>query len=219
MRTFLTTLALAFTAGCSIAGHQRVEDSLLSARAGPDGRSLHVEVGTIAELRVDSAFRYAGGQRFLLNDAADAEQHFFVASGPDGSVEAVFWIQLERLLASAEGSYDYSDDPVRPVHDLPMHVQTRRYDSPPPPDGDRGRAYAFLRSRGYEIPEPAVRARLVHLPAPSKREELMIIYIEPFEGNGDLTPEAGDALVARAVGRIRPVRRISPRTAAGTPQP
>lgn len=36
----------------------------------------------------------------------------------------------------------------------------------------------LLEKHGYKFPKAAVRTRMVHLPTPDKRSELMIIYVE-----------------------------------------
>ena len=48
---------------------------------------VQVGEGGIATLVVDTAFRYVGGQRFVLLGVADAEQHAFVLADAAGNIQ------------------------------------------------------------------------------------------------------------------------------------
>jgi pimeloyl-ACP methyl ester carboxylesterase len=144
----------------------------------PEGLVVPAGVGPIQELRIDEAFRYAGGQRFILKKVADAEQHLFVDASPDGAVRRLVWIQFERLLPGIGKGYDYSTDTAVMVDGAPFRRNARRWDAPPEPDSDRAAVYSLLENHGYRIPEGMTRVRLVHVPEKNRREELMIIYAE-----------------------------------------
>ena len=51
-----------------------------------------------AVLRFDPAYRYLGGQKFILYGSADAEQHFFVETHDDETLKSVYWVQYEAYL-------------------------------------------------------------------------------------------------------------------------
>jgi hypothetical protein len=144
----------------------------------PVGQVLHTSVGDIRELRFADEFRYAGGQRFILKKAADAEQHFFVAADRAGTVRRVYWIQFESLLPGIGQGYDYSTDAAVTVHGVPFRRNAMRWEAPPEPDSDRAAMFTFLEGRGYRIPNGALRVRLVHVPDRNVREELMVVYAE-----------------------------------------
>jgi hypothetical protein len=57
--------------------------------------------------------------------------------------------------------------------------------NPGPPDSDGARARAFLDSKGYHLDSDEVLSqRLVHLTDETKRNELMIIYLEDLSKRG-----------------------------------
>jgi hypothetical protein len=117
----------------------------------------------IRALVIDDAFTYVGAQRFMLRDVADAEQHFFAVSSPDGSILRLYWIQFESLLEGSQGSYDRRENP-RVMHDgVVLLTDARRVAEPPQPDSDRGKAALFLKEHGLGMPLPAVRAHLVRI--------------------------------------------------------
>jgi hypothetical protein len=153
-------------------------------------------------------FRYVGGQRFILRQTADAEQHFFVVPGKPGAVRRLYWVQFEKLLPGIGESYDYSRDEAVTVGGVSFRRNVRRWDAPPEPDSDRGAMYAFLAKRGYQIPDGAVRIRLVHVPDANRREELMIIYAEAPE-SGKLEPVETD-VQRRALEGLRVVPTPTP---------
>jgi hypothetical protein len=95
-------LLVVIVAGCSsdvgvpalnLLVQRQIENGVLVSPANPAIR-----------IRVDSSFDYVGGQRFVLRDNVDAEQHVFVRVDEAGSLEALFWFQFEGFLPHAEGS-------------------------------------------------------------------------------------------------------------------
>ena len=157
----------------------------------PTGQVLPASVGPIRELRFAKEFRYVGGQRFILKKIADAEQHFFIVAGEDGTIRQLYWIQFERLLPGVGESYDYSADAAVTVDGVAFRRNTRRWEVPPDADSDRAAMYALLEKHGYRIPDGAMRIRLVHVPESNRREELMVVYAEaPDPQNGAPLAEA-----------------------------
>lgn len=132
-------------------------------------------------IQVAPSFKYAGGQRFILRDVADAEQHFFVETDNRNAVSRLYWIQFERFLPGLGGKYAYDSDQPMNLAGLSMRVHVRRFTEPPPPDSDRQRAYDLLTKAGFVVPSLATRVRLVHVPEADDRQELMIIYLEPAQ--------------------------------------
>jgi hypothetical protein len=175
-------------------------DSSLRHRVA--GQVVPAAVGPIRELRFAKEFRYAGGQRFILKNVADAEQHFFVAADKDGTVRRLYWIQFESLLPGIGESYDYSADTAVTVDGIPFRRNARRWEGPPDPDSDRAAMYAFLEKRGYRIPDGTTGIRLTHVPEGNPREELMIVYAEaPGSAEADVQRHATEGL------RVVPARR------------
>jgi hypothetical protein len=159
------------------------------------GQVVPAAVGPIRELRIAKEFRYAGGQRFILKKVADAEQHFFVDAGRDGTVRRLYWIQFESLLPGIGESYDYSADEAVTVDGVAFRRNTWRWKTAPDPDSDRAAMYAFLEKRGYRIPDGTTRVRLTHVPEGNRREELMVVYAEaPGAAEADVQRHATEWL-------------------------
>jgi hypothetical protein len=152
-------------------------------------------------IRVAAAFKYVGAQRFILRDVADAEQHVFVDAAPAVTPQAVlrmYWIQFERYLPGRGGTYDYSADAPRSEWGWPWRLHIRRFDAPAVIGSDRHQVDEMLRRAGYRVPTVADRVRLVYVPETDRRQELMIIYLEPAAADGG-SADAREALLQRAL--------------------
>ncbi len=165
---------------------QTADDGALRLTRSVKGRELISTETPPVRLRFDRAFRYVGGQVFILYGVARAEQHFFVDADKQGRIRRLYWVQFEGYLPSNTHTYQY---PVARTVTLggrefiadayPRNLKAQ----PGRPDSDGARARAFLASKGYRMASDEVLSqRLVHLVDAAKRSELMIIYTE------DLTP-------------------------------
>lgn len=170
------------------------------------GNSLRVELPGFTSISVQRGFRYAGGQRFILKGVADAEQHAFAEVEANGAITRLYWFQFESLLPAATGAYDYSTDTPAAFAGLDWRAQVRRYTSPPDPDGDQAALYKLFASRGWRPPLPALRARLVYVPAEDRRQELMIIYAEASASAAPPTAKESADLIGRAQAGLRLIR-------------
>jgi len=190
----LTALSIiSVTAGVGAPAQQ----GAMPLRHRPVHNLLPLRAGELAALEVSPAFTYVGGQRFVLGGAADAEQHLFVLADANKRVQRVYWIQIEELLPTRPGAYNYSADSTVTVYGLPFALNIRQYTTAPDSGSDRARAFALLHLSGYDIPEGAIRARLVYLPDSAARREIMIVYLEPPSAAA-IETAARAALVARA---------------------
>jgi hypothetical protein len=167
-------------------------------RHAVEGHIIRAGEGGIVTLEVDRAFRYAGGQRFVLLEVADAEQHAFVVADAAGNVQRFYWIQFERYLPGSRGTYDYGEDRALSLDGREWRAQVRRYATPADPASDRGRLYALFARAGLHAPVPAIRARLVYVTAADRRAELMIVYAEASATDAAPTGSEIDAMIARA---------------------
>ncbi len=176
-------------------------------------------------LRFDPAFRYLGGQKFVLYGVADTEQHFFVETAPDGRLKSVYWVQFEAYLPGKRYTYDYSDSPLRvELGDYEFYTDAEPVDFDPDRKRRRGTdgalARQLLAGHGYRFPNDFAYARLVYLTDESRQKELMIIFIEDLEPRG-LTAaalEEGGADASRwpeveraHLDRIRSTLTVTPR--------
>jgi hypothetical protein len=170
-------------------------DSLpLRLRVSDNG--LSPAIGKLCRVQAGRGFRYAGGQRFVLKQVADAEQHFFLSADSGGTVRQLYWLQAEELLPGVQGGYDYTADTLRTVATLPWWVSLRSVGGPSQPGSDRSAALAHLAARGFRFPALAPRLRLVYVPEPRGRREFMIVYLEAAALAGADT--GLDAVLARA---------------------
>lgn len=170
------------------------------------GNTLRVDWPSLASISVQRDFRYAGGQRFILKNVADAEQHAFAAVDTSGAIERFYWFQFESLLPSATGAYDYTADATSTFAGLDWRANIRRYTSTPEPDGDQAALYKLFAARGWHPPLPALRVRLVHVPDAKRRTELMIIYAEATASSAAPTSRESAEVLARAQAGLRLTR-------------
>ena len=160
-----------------------------------DGQTLISASAPKVRVTVDAKFQYAGGQRFILYSVANAEQHFFVEADAQKKVKRLYWFQFEGYLPSNTHTYDYSDEPFKFQHGglewLSVVGGGRMPKAEKKPDSDGARFRAFLRAKGYQLPDDEVQVRMVNLDA-ARRNELMIIYMEDVSLWGTTTDNIDD---------------------------
>ena len=111
-------------------------------------------------------------------------------------------LALERSVTGLELT-SVADPPIRiRVNPRFKYVGGQRFilrdiAEPPAPDSDRRKAYELLERAGYVVPTPSTRVRLVHVPESNRRQEVMMIYLEPGAAT-ELTAEQSSAIVRRA---------------------
>ena len=182
----------------------------MPALAGEPTRSVSGQTLTSTDLppirlKFDRKFKYVGTQSFTLYGVAQAEQHFFVDADDQGRIRRLYWIQFEGYLPSNDHSYKY---PITQQTDLAgltfiadasaLDLKTRRVRA----GSDTEHAWTFLTDKGYRIASDyALSQRLVHLIGDDRRNELMIIYVEPskvLEDNSERWPAVSADLLKRA---------------------
>jgi hypothetical protein len=141
-------------------------------------------------LQFDPAFEYLGGQKFVLYGVADAEQHFLVEKNSGGALNSLYWIQFEAYLPDNDYRYDYKDSPSRmQLDEMEFYLDSSFVDANPANrrrGSDGSLARQFLALKDLVLPQHFSYARLVYLTDPSRRKELMVIFIEDL-GPGGLT--------------------------------
>lgn len=154
--------------------------------AGSDLTSDHDPAAT---LRFDPAYRYLGGQKFILYGVADTEQHFFVETTADDKLESVYWVQYEAYLPNKSYTYNYDDSPLQvTLGDYVFQTDTEAFAFDPDRKRRRGTdgamARQFLASKGYSYPSEVAYARLVYLTDAARKKELMIIFMDDLARYG-----------------------------------
>jgi hypothetical protein len=147
------------------------------------GNDLVSDHDPAAVLRFDSAYRYIGGQKFILYGVADTEQHFFVETDADDKLKSVYWVQYEAYLPSKSYTYDYDDSPLQvTLGDYVFQTDTEAFGFDPDKKRKRGTdgsmARQFLASKGYAYPSEVLYARLVYLTDETRNKELMVIFMD-----------------------------------------
>ncbi len=143
------------------------------------GRTLVSTEAPAVRIELAEGYRYVGGQRFVLYDVADAEQHLFVDADASGLVRRLYWLQFEAYLPGKDGRYKYEGETVTlgPLA-FASNSAARSTTSEPRPGSDGARMRELLRAKGCRLPPEMLWQRLVHLTDEGKRRELMIIYME-----------------------------------------
>lgn len=152
-----------------------------------EGRTISSAHDPAVKIEFGEGFRYVGGQRFILYEVADAEQHIFVDADANGRIRRLYWVQFEAYLPTNTQTYKYNSTETTTVDAFPFVVDAapRSYANYQPRAGSDGeRMASLLKAKRYQLPENALWIRLVHLPDASKRRELMIIYLEDLQPAG-----------------------------------
>ena len=172
-----------------------------------------------ARIEFNQGYKYLGGQRFILYNVADAEQHLFADADQQNRIRRLYWLQFEGYLPNnTRSSYNYKSTRTTNIGGLEFIVDTwvRKYTEPSQPGTDGARMRELLESKRFRLPDEAAAIRLVHLTDTSKRNELMIIYMEDLTGSGfradelapggahaDRWPAMGEELLRRATAGIK----------------
>ena len=174
-RTALLALVLAFPGPA----RAQLPDTLpRQVPAGPG--DLAVKVASVCRVQIAPAYRYLGGQRFILQQAADAEQHFYARADSSGKILQLYWFQVESKLPDQKSGYNYGRDSSITTNDLPFAVSLReaRADADPPPGSDAAAMMDFVQAAGLSFPPMGRPLRMVHTAKPGARQELMVVYLE-----------------------------------------
>lgn len=146
------------------------------------GQTLSSTATPAVRLKFTNDFKYVGSQDFILYDVARAEQYFFVDADKQGRIRRMYWVQFEGYLSSNTNTYRYKINKTINIggFDFIADAYARNVKANPGrPDSDGTRARDFLEKQGYRMMSDEVMSqRLVHLVDETKRNELMIIYLE-----------------------------------------
>jgi hypothetical protein len=94
-------------------------------------------------------------------------------------------VQFERFLANNQHRYNYPPNHTTKIGDMEFIYDTRVYGDYSAlnrkPSSDGAYAQTLIENHGYKFPKGVIRTRMIYLPDPDKRSELMIIYAESVE--------------------------------------
>jgi homoserine O-acetyltransferase len=163
------------------------------------GRTLVSFSAPAVRLELEEAFRYVGGQRFVLYDVADAEQHLFVDADPGGRIRRAYWFQFEAYLPGRGGTYKYEGESVDAGGlSFVSNAAARSTAAEPRAGSDGARVRELLAAKGLKLPPEILWQRLVHLTDEGRRRELMIVYMEDLAPTGLAAADLGNGGKAAA---------------------
>ena len=189
-----------------------------TARRYVQGQTLISSEFPAAQLTFSAAYRYIGAQVVSLYGNAEAEQHVFVRGPESGPVQGFYWVQFEHFLPTNKMTYEYENQRAIDINGFPFSYDVKSFrDYAYMQDEDSasdGAAISRLLAQHHlAFPAKAARVRMVYLPTPDHRTELMIIYGEAVADNSsipfksardegvllnDAAPQAASELLARA---------------------
>lgn len=196
MKKWIIAIVAVVLAGVAVAhwyfsdrGRFTTEPEYVGLGRAVSGNDLVSDYDPPVTLRFDPAYRYAGGQKFILYGVADTEQHFFVETTAEDTLKSVYWVQYEAYLPGKSHTYDYDDSPLRiTLGDVEFYTDTAVVGFDPTLERPRGTdgamARQLLASKGYVFPTDFAYARLVYLTDESRQKELMIIFIDDLDSYG-----------------------------------
>jgi hypothetical protein len=189
----LGTLFCGYPAGSSATTNMSAPSPVLQQEMRTKTGMVQGQVLTSAgmpsiRLKFDKAFKYVGTQSFILYNVAHAEQHFFVDADNAGRVKRMYWIQFEGYLSSNTNTYKYASTKTVNLAGLDFIADAYARNikaNPGRSDSDGSRARAYLASKQLRLAsDEVISQRLVHLVDESKRDEVMIIYLEDLSAMG-----------------------------------
>ncbi len=164
--------------------------SLMSAQApAPEYRSADNVLQRTApggyRVAVSHDLIYIGGTRFYIRSAADAELHLYAKANGTGKIQRLLWVQIESQLPGQDWQYNYPSRERTKLGSLEFITDTKAYRSyvPDDPTSDFAQVQKLLLEHHLQLAGPAIRMRMIYLPDPERRRELMVIYAAPLSQN------------------------------------
>ena len=152
-----------------------------------EGNTLRSARDPVILLEIKAPVQYVGADRWVLYGVADCEVHVFVEADSAKNVSRLYWIQFEGYLPESPGRYDSYNSPIRADiggREFIVDGGLMRTQSTSRAGSDRERVFEILKSKGFLLPIGMMYRRMVHLPTPDQRKELMIIYAENLAPTG-----------------------------------
>ena len=158
-----------------------------------------------AVVSVPEEAKYLGSRRWLLHGYADCDLHLFADHDADGVVTRLYWVQSEGYIDSRpELSHagDYDKSRKLGLGGLDFHLDTwiRHADDKAPAQSDLEQVEQLIARNGLKLPADMAFVRLVHLPDPAQRKELMLIYAQRADTSD--SPAQQEQALANAKARM-----------------
>jgi hypothetical protein len=163
------------TADCAAAS-RAVDNNVLTSRELPPIR-----------ITVDREFDYIGSFQFRLGDVAAGERYVFV-DAEKGRVLRTVIAQFEGFLPQSDEIYRYDFSNAMQWNGFRFRDNTFAYNEPAyskeHPGNEAALTAAFLRRKGFEVPEDWMVSRFVTLGDDSRKHELILFYAEDLATTG-----------------------------------
>jgi hypothetical protein len=166
---------------------------------GPDAKATrHVSGRTIiseklpkAKLTLPKGFRFIGNQQINLYGNAEAEQYVFARSSTGSIVESFYLLQFEHFLPTNNLTYKYDAMQPTQIGDLPFIYDVKGFSDLAATVGedqasDGAAVERLLAKQDLSLQHKCVLVRMIHLPSPDHRTELLILYGEALPLHSDV---------------------------------
>jgi hypothetical protein len=186
---FIATIPAALLVCSSLGAQDKAPERRVQANVVISDRDPSLQI------QLPKQVHYVGADRWILYGVADCEIHVFVEADEQKNIQRFYWLQFESFLPSKpEMKHNYAATRTDKLGGMDFNVRARfgSSDEVPKQGSDLEHIYKLIEAKGYKLPAGMMNVRLVHLPDPEKRKELMIIYAEDIASTGftvaDLLP-------------------------------
>jgi hypothetical protein len=139
------------------------------------------------KIKVDPAIQYVGAFPFKIKDIAAGERYVFAESDGKKIKRAVI-AQFEGFLPESSEIYRYSFANAITIGTHKFNHNTFAFTNADAakenPEGEAALTTAFLKKKGFEIPEAWVVSRFLTLGNESRKHELILFYQEDAASTG-----------------------------------
>lgn len=117
----------------------------------------------------------------------------FVEADAAKNVQRVYRVEFEAYIPSQPDSKNnYDRDAITEINGLAVHHSERfgAGDEKPRAGSDLEHVRNMILAAGCKLPKEIINARLVHLPDDTKRNEVMVIYMEDMATTGKTSADS-----------------------------
>ncbi len=138
-------------------------------------------------VKVDPRFRYVGSFSFVIPGMAEGERYVFVDARAE-RVNRLFIAQFEGILPTSTETYNYGFATALSLGGHRFRENTfafsNRKGREENPASEGPLTVDFLTRNGYVVEDEMMASRLVTVPDPERKHELILFYMESIAGSG-----------------------------------
>jgi hypothetical protein len=151
------------------------------------GRVLTSDSFPNIKLRLSRAFHFIGKFSFTVPNMAEGERYIF-AETQGRRVKRLFIAQFETILHDSSETYNYSfkDALTLGGHKFRPNTFTfsRRASVQKDPPDEGVLTTEFLTKKGYRLEDEVMVSRVVNVPDPERKHEMILFYMENISDSG-----------------------------------